>query len=185
MKLMGTHMPLFVHLTPERNARAVLRSGLHGGRGVFCMPLMPDYYLTRQWLRELKRSGQRTIVAVDFRLPPDEPVLVGHYGRPHQEIGSWKAGLPRDLAFLLEHPCAEIVETLAQILSAYRGREARDMLQELCGHPCTKVRDAARESVPCPTGSADSPWDARAPGSSAEDLHGAQQRPGLTGPGKP
>ncbi len=54
--------------------------------GVFCMPSLPDRFATHQWLRELKRRGQRTIVAVDFRLPSDEPVWVGRYQEGHQEM---------------------------------------------------------------------------------------------------
>jgi len=30
-------------------------------------------------MRELKRGGQRTFMAVDFRVPSDEEVWVGHY----------------------------------------------------------------------------------------------------------
>ncbi|WP_068053040.1 HEAT repeat domain-containing protein [Nocardia xishanensis] len=75
-------MTLLVHLTPEKNARRIRRAGItasSSGRGVFCMPVMPSYVLSHQWLRELRRGGQRLIVAVDFRVPDDEPVLVGHY----------------------------------------------------------------------------------------------------------
>ncbi|MFN8555337.1 MAG: HEAT repeat domain-containing protein [Candidatus Obscuribacterales bacterium] len=56
-----------------------------GGKGVFCMPVLPNYYASHQWLRELKRR-QATMVAVDFRLPADEMVLVGHYSAPHAEV---------------------------------------------------------------------------------------------------
>jgi len=34
----------------------------------------------------MKRRGGRTILAVYFRLPSNEMVLVGHYGRPHEEM---------------------------------------------------------------------------------------------------
>jgi|GEM_PF-511237 len=263
-------MPLFVHLTPERNARSIERAGLRGSRGVFCLPVLPDYGRTHQWLRELKRSGQRTIVAIDFRLPAERRVLVGLYNRPHLEttagaaagvilaaqdsagyevivpepigpraiqrvrqlsqvigwryspeakgrvpcgcpaclgrgeirsrelrqrylraesyhiygtmpypellaelrtaaelarqdpdgngsvdsacdlvrqIRYWKAGVAGDLAFLLDHPCAEIVEAVARALSAYRGRQARAMLLELCGHADAEVRETAARSL--------------------------------------
>ena len=51
------------------------------------MPSLPDHFASHQWLRELKRRGQRTVVAVDFRLPSDEPVWVGRYRRPqHREM---------------------------------------------------------------------------------------------------
>ena len=74
-------MPLLVHLCPERVAPKVLRQGIRGVRwsyadeAVFAMPWLPDYFTTHQWLRELKRRGDRTILAVDFRLSDEEPVL--------------------------------------------------------------------------------------------------------------
>ena len=50
------------------------------------MPVLHDYYISHQWLRELKRGGQRTIVAIYVRVPSDETVLVGHYGGPHEQV---------------------------------------------------------------------------------------------------
>lgn len=47
--------------------------------------MLPDFYISHQWLRELKRDGQRTLVAIDFRLRDDEQVWVGHYGNPPVE----------------------------------------------------------------------------------------------------
>jgi len=237
---------------------------------VFCLPVLPDYGRTHQWLRELKRSGQRTIVAIDFRLSADQRVLVGRYNQPHLEttageaagvilaaqdsagyevivpdpigpraihrvrrlsqvigwryspeakgrvpcgcpaclwrgeirsrelrqrypraepyhiygtmpypellaelrmaaelarrdpdengsvdsacdlirqIQYWKAGLAENLAFMLGHPCAEIVEATACALAAYRGRHARAMLLELCGHADAEVRETAARSL--------------------------------------
>jgi hypothetical protein len=91
-------MALFVHLTPEKNTRSIVRSGIAlGRRGVFCLPLLPSYTIAHQWLRELRRGGQRTFVAVDFRVPDTEPVSVGHYGRPAQEMTAAQAiGVIRD-----------------------------------------------------------------------------------------
>lgn len=263
-------MPLFVHLTPERNVRSIARAGLRGSRGMFCLPVLSDYGRTHQWLRELKRSGQRTIVAIDFRLPAEQRVLMGRYNQPHLEttadavagmilaaensvgfevivpdpigprairrvrrlsqvigwryspeakgrvpcgcpaclgrgeirsrelrqrylraepyhiygtmpypellaelrtaaelarqepdgngsvdsacdllrqIRYWKAGVAGDLAFLLDHPWAEIVEAVARALSVHRGRQARAMLLELCGHGDAEVRETAARSL--------------------------------------
>jgi hypothetical protein len=85
-------MPILTHLTSEKDAEAINRSGIkaastgHGTpKGVFCMAIIPDYFATHQWLRELKRRGQSTIVAVDFRLRSDERAWFGHYVRPHTE----------------------------------------------------------------------------------------------------
>jgi hypothetical protein len=80
---------LLVHLTPATSAAAVRRGGIKPWpnhrlkvRGVYAMPVLPSYVLTYQWGRELRRSGTRTVVAVHFRVPDDEEVWVGHYGRP-------------------------------------------------------------------------------------------------------
>jgi hypothetical protein len=79
---------LLVHLTPATSAAAVRRGGVKPWlnhrlkvRGVYAMPVLPSYVLTYQWGRELRRSGTRTVVAVHFRVPDDEQVWVGHYGR--------------------------------------------------------------------------------------------------------
>ncbi|WP_206301781.1 HEAT repeat domain-containing protein [Streptomyces sp. AcE210] len=82
-------MAMFVHLTPQANAARIRRAGIRaagrrhdGGRGVFCFPVLPSYTLTHQWLRELARhGGPRGLVAVQVRLPDDEPVTVGRYNR--------------------------------------------------------------------------------------------------------
>lgn len=47
------------------------------------MPVTKDFYVSHQWLRELKRSGQRTIFGVYFRIPDEQPVMVGHYNQAH------------------------------------------------------------------------------------------------------
>ncbi|MGJ6964335.1 hypothetical protein ACSDR0_20720 [Streptosporangium sp. G11] len=91
-------MTLFVHLTAEKNIRSVRRAGIRarsrdrdGLPGLFCLPVLPSYQLTHQWVRELKRGGRRTVTAVDFRVPDDEPVFVGHYGREHGRLPSAEA----------------------------------------------------------------------------------------------
>jgi hypothetical protein len=91
-------MAMFIHLAPETKAKAILRSGLRlprriagRTRAVHALPLTRNYALSHQWLRELKRSGQRTFVAVHFRLPDDELVELGHYGRPHRRMTAAEA----------------------------------------------------------------------------------------------
>jgi hypothetical protein len=85
-------MAVLVHLAPAKSARSIRRSGIKAvSGGVYCMPLLPNYYVSHQWLRELKRRGQRTIVAVDFRVSSDEPVWVGHYGPSHQQMSLGRA----------------------------------------------------------------------------------------------
>lgn len=90
-------MALFVHLAPENESAAIRRAGIkprrigagaHEGyeRIVFAMPVTTNFYISHQWLRELKRRGDRTIVGVYFRLPKDEKVMVGHYNESHAEM---------------------------------------------------------------------------------------------------
>jgi hypothetical protein len=83
-------MAILMHLTSEKLAQRLLRRGLRAGRlrgeparGLFCMPLLPDYFASHQWLRELRRGGSRTLVAIDFRVNSRELVYVGHYGHKH------------------------------------------------------------------------------------------------------
>lgn len=91
-------MAQFVHLTSEKNVKAIERSGIalprrrgHGLTGVFAMPVLRNYYLSHQWLRELKRDGQRLYCAIYFRIPDAVPVWVGHFGRPHQQMTAAEA----------------------------------------------------------------------------------------------
>ncbi|GAA1864041.1 HEAT repeat domain-containing protein [Asanoa iriomotensis] len=86
-------MAEFVHVTTAATARRVARSGIAarshgraGGRGVYCMPVLPSYTLTHQWVRELRRWKPGVLVAVRLRLPDDEPVTVGHYRAAPDEV---------------------------------------------------------------------------------------------------
>jgi hypothetical protein len=89
-------MAMFVHLTAEKNVKLIARSGIKprlkaGWLGVFAMPVTRNFYVSHQWLRELKRNGQRTICAVYFRIPDTELVWVGHYNSNHREISAAEA----------------------------------------------------------------------------------------------
>ena len=80
---------MLVHLTSQRNVSRIRRHGIApqgravGLRGVYAMPVLQDYYASHQWLRELRQFGPRLIVAVCCRILDPEPVMVGHYGKPH------------------------------------------------------------------------------------------------------
>jgi hypothetical protein len=81
-------VPRLVHLSPDTNRRAIERAGLRGRkwphlgleRAVFAMPLMADFAMSHQWLRELRSGQDARMIAVHFVAPGDETVLVGHYG---------------------------------------------------------------------------------------------------------
>jgi hypothetical protein len=81
-------MAQFIHLTDERLARRIEKNGVKPStlrnsktKYVFATPVLRNFMVSHQWLRELKRWGVRTIIAVQFRIPDDEPVEVGHFGR--------------------------------------------------------------------------------------------------------
>ncbi|HEX7897640.1 MAG TPA: hypothetical protein VF950_07755 [Planctomycetota bacterium] len=91
-------MAMFVHLAPEKRSKAILRSGLRLPparrgwiRGVYAMPVTRNYFVSHQWLRELKRRGDRAFVAVHFRVPDDQVVHVGHYGQAHATVSAAEA----------------------------------------------------------------------------------------------
>jgi hypothetical protein len=91
-------MAEFVHVTTARAARRIERSGIAarshgwaGGRGVYCMPVLPSFTLTHQWVRELRRWHPGVLVAVHLRLPDDEPVGVGRYGAAPRQVTAAQA----------------------------------------------------------------------------------------------
>lgn len=91
-------MASFVHLTPERLVDRILRAGIRAGPtrwkvpdGVYAMPTTPNFFVSHQWLRELKRRGDRTFWGVYFRVPNDQLVYVGHYNERHQRMPAGEA----------------------------------------------------------------------------------------------
>jgi hypothetical protein len=78
-------MPQFIHLADAKDIASIKRGGLRAiseawdHTGVFSVPVVPSYTLTHQWLRELKRRGMKTLMAVQFFIPAREIVLVGSY----------------------------------------------------------------------------------------------------------
>ena len=90
-------MATFVHLAPESAVAAIRRGGISASRlsgdsvpprGVFCLPVVPDVFLTHQWLRELRRRGRERLCGVYFRIADCETV---HVGRFHQHHGAMTA----------------------------------------------------------------------------------------------
>lgn len=64
-------MSMFVHFAPESRVALIRRNGISrlrkasGGHpgGIFAMPVMRNFYISHQWLRELKRRGQAQLRA--------------------------------------------------------------------------------------------------------------------------
>ena len=85
-------MALFVHVTSEREGRRIAKRGLKTHRtrhaeipfALFAVPVIPNFILSHQWVRELKRRGQQLMAGVYFRIPDAEPVFVGGYNQPHR-----------------------------------------------------------------------------------------------------
>ena len=102
-------MPRFIHLAPEPLAKRIRRHGIQPTRVrswlsrygmdefdrlVWAFPVTPSFAISHQWLRELKRDGVRTMVAVTFRIHDDQPVLARHYrAEPRKMTAAEAAGL--------------------------------------------------------------------------------------------
>ena len=92
-------MPMFVLLAPESRIARMRHTGVSrlrrawNGRpgGIFAVPVTWNFYVSHQWLRDLKRRHQGPIAGVYFRIPDDEPVWVGHYGQVHRRMTAAEA----------------------------------------------------------------------------------------------
>ena len=87
-------MPTLVHLADERETSSIKKNGIKIGKhrqGIFCMPVLTNFYLSHQWLRELKRSGVKTFVGIYFKMDSQAKVYAGHYNQDHKHIELGKA----------------------------------------------------------------------------------------------
>ena len=82
-------MPTLIHLADERDSKKIFKAGItigKGRNGIYCMPVLQNFYVSHQWLRELKRCGTKTFVAVYFKIPSDEMVYAGKYWKQHKHL---------------------------------------------------------------------------------------------------
>lgn len=82
-------MPTLVHLADERESSNIKKNGLKIGKnrqGIFCMPVLDNFYLSHQWLRELKRNGIKTFVGIYFKIDSQTKVYAGKYNEDHKYI---------------------------------------------------------------------------------------------------
>lgn len=82
-------MPTLVHLADERETSSIKKNGIKVGKhrqGIYCMPVLSNFYLSHQWLRELKRSGVKTFVGVYFKMDSKIKVYAGRYNQDHRHI---------------------------------------------------------------------------------------------------
>lgn len=92
-------MAMFVHLAPADTVAKIKRNGIRrlrratGGlkSGIFAVPVTRDFFVSHQWLRELRRGGKRTFAGIYFRVPDDEIVWLGHYGQAHTPVSAAEA----------------------------------------------------------------------------------------------
>jgi hypothetical protein len=90
-------MARFVHLTDERLLTRLKKSGISRTswgtkvRCVYATPVLPNFQVSHQWLRELKNRGIRTIGALQFTIPDEEEVLIGRYNEEHIPVTAARA----------------------------------------------------------------------------------------------
>jgi hypothetical protein len=97
-------MATFVHIADERDALAIRRNGLTLPKarwrssendrykwGVFALPVIADFMLSHQWVRELKRRGHRSAVGVYFRIADNELVWAGLYNKEKTQMTATEA----------------------------------------------------------------------------------------------
>lgn len=87
-------MPTLVHIADEKDSNKIVRNGIKAGKwrkGIFFMPVTHDFFISHQWLRELKRRGIRTFVGVYFKLDSKEIVWFGKYHEKHRNLELGKA----------------------------------------------------------------------------------------------
>jgi hypothetical protein len=92
-------MAMFVHLATESDCSRIRRNGIGQLRrawgsfpgGIFAVPVSPNFYISHQWLRELKRRNAGPIAGVYFRISDEEKLWVGHYGQRHRWMSAAEA----------------------------------------------------------------------------------------------
>lgn len=142
-------MASFVHIADQRMARRMLRGGIRATgfvardtesprRGVFCVPVVANFQMTYQWLRELKRRGHKLACGVQFRIGDGEPVLVGHYNEVPQEMTA-----AQSVAFFLQAEDSRGLQVVVPRAIAVREITSVRSVPQVTGwrfHPAAKGR---------------------------------------------
>jgi hypothetical protein len=90
-------MVSFIHIADKKDEASIVKNGISsprrrkGIRGVYAVPVVPNYTTTHQWARELRRRGVRAFVCVQFRIPNRERVLVGRFNGEKIEMAASEA----------------------------------------------------------------------------------------------
>ena len=153
-------MPTFVHLAPEKDIKRIAVYAIKGKRrfiplkkgyeeiaqAVYCMPVLPgNFHLSHQWLRELKRDGQKTMLGVYFTLSSDELVWAGRYNQPHRKMRAGDA-----IKILMELTDAEGWEIIVpRHIMAKEIRKVRSLPQSV-GWRYMPKSHTTKPYCPCP-----------------------------------
>ena len=86
-------MATFVHIFPAAEQKKIISLGIKPSKihyeevpkGIFCMPVIQDFYATHQWVREMMRV-HKNLLAVYFRIPDTQEVWYGHYNSKHEKM---------------------------------------------------------------------------------------------------
>ena len=144
-------MAIFVHIADERIRSRIHRSGIRATellarsedlaaprRGVFCVPIVPNFQMTFQWLRELKRRGHRLACGGHFRLDDTQAVFVEHYDQVPQRMTA-----AQSIAFFLQAEDARGLQVVVPRAIAAREITGIRSIPQLMGwrfYPAAKGR---------------------------------------------
>ena len=97
-------MITFVHIADSRDEGLIRKNGLRLPKrrvrlsdddrskyGVFALPVIQNFVISHQWLRELKRRGFRTAVRVYFGIADNESVWAGRYNEKKEKLTAAEA----------------------------------------------------------------------------------------------
>lgn len=126
-------MVMLVHIAPESRLAAIRRGGILAPRrrgrpgGVFAVPVTRNFFVSHQWLRELRRGKPGSFVGIYFRLPDEERVFAGHYFKDHawstaaEAVGrflaaedklGWQIVIPRKILPSEIHRCRRLPQVV-------------------------------------------------------------------------
>lgn len=148
-------MPQFIHLTDTQLTPRIRKTGIlarriwsHEGKAkaLHAMPVLPNHYVSHQWLRELRRRGMRSMSAVQFHVQDDCPVKVGRYNGDHldctaaEAVGMFlqhESGMGLQVLFAQSIPPASItrIYTPRQIVGWRYYPESHSDGRKPCGCP--------------------------------------------------
>lgn len=79
-------MATFIHIADERKRLKIKQNGIkkskYGDRkGIYCFPVLKDFMLTHQWARELRKTGIKNFICVQFKIDDKQMVEIGKYNK--------------------------------------------------------------------------------------------------------